>query len=112
MARRKEFVVPPSVRVGAHTYTCSERGGTEMYTHGLWGFCNRQDLHIQVRDALPSSRRAEVFLHEVLHALYERSSFPEAWDEERIVDTLSMHLAAFFRDNPEVAKGLVGALAE
>lgn len=65
------------------------------------GYCNRTNSQvIAVDSSLKGSRRAEVLLHEVLHACWYFGCLGKESEEERAVDVLASTLVTVARDNP------------
>lgn len=73
------------------------------------GDFNHRTGLIRVAEGYTPDVRAEVLLHEVLHALVKDAAvaFPTHEDEERVVEQLAPRLAAFFRDNPATVRELL-----
>jgi len=63
---------------------------------GCWAIYDDDTSTIWVRKGMPPSRKAEVLLHEVIHAI----SYIHGFDiSEKAVNTLAIEMIAFFRTN-------------
>lgn len=73
------------------------------------GECDRDNAVIRVRSDLGRQVKAEVFLHEVLHACYHIGCL-SGDDEEKIVSIFAKQLAQVWRDNPDMVEFLSASL--
>lgn len=71
-----------------------------------WGESDKKLVEILIDPSLPPSRKREVLMHEVVHAvLYEwhvDKVFPDNFEEEPLVEILGVALLATIRDNPDL----------
>lgn len=103
--------LPDSVKIGARTYAVEIVDADSLRDHQSIGMCNKRLGVIQIADCLPPDNLAEVFFHEVLHALINDSGWNMDSDlEERIVEALSPRLTAFLADNPDCLDYLLDLL--
>lgn len=101
--------LPRTLKVGSRHYTVTQKSlGNRPYI----GLCHPYHGRITLEKSLPADYKAEVSLHESLHAIFYACDFNlDAEDEERLVRALSRHLAAFLCDNPRYVKYLLSNLA-
>lgn len=90
-----------SLKIGHRDYTV-ELHPTIPETDGvkLIGQCRNNDGKILLDASLTGSRKAEILLHEVLHACWYFGCLGEECEEERAVDVLASCLVMIQRDNP------------
>ena len=94
--------LPKSIRVGYRDYTVEEWPANLASVSNRWGECDRRNLGIRIQQDLLPAMRAEVLLHEVIHAAYEMGALDEKDGEERIACVLGNQLTQVWRDNPEL----------
>jgi hypothetical protein len=63
-----------------------------------WGMCDNEKQTIQIWDGLTLQRKRQVFLHEVIHAIFELMAVAQG-NEENVCDCVSLGLMAVMRDN-------------
>ena len=91
---RSYMDIPESVDVLGVTYRV-EIGGCEPYENG---FCSPSKLLIGIRDGLNAEKQAQVFLHELVHAILEQLA-REEYEDEQLVQGLAIGLhQALFTD--------------
>lgn len=95
---------PTSVKVGPFTYEIEEWDPTEALQNGHLGQCDTLNLVIKVQANLPSMRKVEVLLHEIMHAAWDVVSLPGSVEEETAVNALAIALTGVFRDNPDIMR--------
>lgn len=72
-----------------------------MRAQGHIGLCEVNEGVIRVVNDLPNDSKGEIFLHEILHALWADGDIGDDDAlEERVISRLGLRLAAFIRDNP------------
>lgn len=98
------------LRIGPYAYTVvtddqrvedTEVRGSEF----LWGFHEATTSTIVLRSCMSPDKRAEVLLHEVMHACYHVARV-EPTDEESAIKTLAPMLLDTIRRNPQLRKVL------
>jgi len=99
--------LPESVKIGPHTLPISET----LETSGGFGEFHADPPSIEIRKGGEHSQRADVLLHEILHAIWLDSQvgilmqIEDLTDrEESMVRVLATQLTAVLRENPKVAK--------
>jgi len=92
--------LPKSIRVGYRDYAVEDWPVALANANARWGECDRLNCVIRVRDDLLPKVKAEVLLHEVLHAAYDMGCCDNS-DEEKLVNILGNQLTQIWRDNPE-----------
>ena len=99
--------LPKLVKIGGQSWRLRKRlrdDGTEGFTYGRTTV--RFSL-IEINRRASIGNRRDTVTHEVLHALL--SCFPHGMEEEaeeKFVASLSPHLLALLRDNPQLIKFL------
>lgn len=96
--------LPASLRIGPYDYTVRAVDELESLKTGFSGFCDKGELEIGIADFIPPQRKAEVALHEVIHACFQTGDLLEGepgFTEEKIVTVLAQQLMQVVRDNPE-----------
>jgi hypothetical protein len=75
------------------------------------GLFNRNDMTIGMLDSYASPQiEAQVFFHEMNHAIYEVMGIHVKDPEERVVDRFTTGLAMVMRDNPKLIQWLLKRL--
>lgn len=101
--------LPKSLKIGSRRYTVSS---CDLSKEPFIGWCRPFSGEIKVEKALPPCYKAEVSLHEVLHALFHIADIQLSHSqEEKVVRALTPHMAAFLADNPAYVKYLLSNLA-
>ena len=103
--------LPKSIRVGYRTYAVEDWPAIQASAAARWGECDPTNLVIRVRVDLAQMIRAEVLLHEVLHAAYDMGRLEPGADEEKTVSVLANQLAQVWRDNPDLVSFLSESLS-
>lgn len=104
-----EVVMPTTIRVGHLDYRVEDWTPSEAYVNGRFGECDKHHLVIRVRADLPAQRKAEVLLHEVLHAAWEMGDLSDGCAEEKVVTVLANQMTQVWRDNPEFVSFMEGS---
>jgi hypothetical protein len=88
--------LPKDVKVGGAVYTIKE---TEKLTdhHNLFGQVTYVDCEIELEANLPRERKEQVFVHEVLHAIFFEAGYEEQEEEE--IRRVGLILHQFLKDN-------------
>lgn len=94
-----------SLKVGHHQYSVEVHPNLHAPDGDrvkVLGFCDRygNEQRILLDSKLTGARKAEVLLHEVLHAGWYYGCLGETCEEERAVDVLASVLLTIARDNP------------
>lgn len=94
--------LPKSVKVGYRTYqvTPSPQQATSIQREYNGLHCLERGV-IEIEPSLDDVHKAQVFLHELLHACWAVGCVPDE-DEERAVSILARMLTQVFQDNPDV----------
>lgn len=105
---------PPTVRVGAHTFTIDATDTTtRLLTEDQKLADTRiESLLIRLRNDRPHTARAESLVHESLHAMFWDAGLQETpvdEHEELLVTALAPRLLALLRDNPDLVRYLTAA---
>lgn len=103
--------MPRSVRVGPWDWAVNDMSQADCIRSGWIGSCYTAHLEIEVYPKLPTQKRAEVLLHEVLHACFEVANLKQhdTLTEEKVVNGLGMTLLSVIRDNPDLIAFLTQA---
>jgi len=98
---------PAHVRVGHLLYRVKVRS-KKIYVRGKQanGYCHNQKQVIVLWSKLPLGFLADIFLHEVIHAMFCAYSWNNKLKEEDIATLLPGALLKFFMDNPEAIQWL------
>ncbi len=88
-------MIPRSVKIGGHIFKISTV--SKKFSDGSVGECDDSANTIKVLRTAARSRKAEIILHECLHALLAGTDFDQ---EEEIVNILGEGLAQMLKDNP------------
>ncbi len=95
-----------TIRVGPYNYKVKQEDKIISEGTELFGIHSPSDNTIRVKNSLPPSRKAEVLMHETLHAMIQSAGLCEVLEgkEETVVENLGTTLVQFVRDNPEFLK--------
>ncbi len=102
IANPDDLSLPKSVAVGGFVYTIHPWDHDEAVASNLLGYCDNVKTYIKIADGLNYQLRAEVLLHEVMHAIFRQAGVdaaPEA--EEKIVSGMTYGLIGVIRHNPD-----------
>jgi hypothetical protein len=102
--------MPATIRVGYIDFTVINWPYGEASANGSDGECLMHLQIIRVRDDLQPSRKANVLLHEVLHAAYNIGDLTDTSTEEKTVTVLANQMTQVWRDNPEFIAFMEGSL--
>lgn len=95
------------IKIGCLTYDVLDWDKKEAEESRCYGMHSSRLQRIKVDSSASKERKKEVFLHEVLHAVWNQwIPSDEKSDEEKIVSQLAMGLTTVFKDNPELKKVL------
>lgn len=90
--------LPPTVRVGFRDIAVRVRPINHAIGEAQLGTYDGVDGVIWVSDGLDETLTVNVFLHELLHAMYDVGNADG--DEEHIVTILANQMTQVWRDNP------------
>ena len=93
--------MPATIRVGYQDYTVEDWKPSEAHVNSRDGECDKHHMVIRVRADLERRRKAEVLLHEVLHAAFSMGDLSGGDSEEKTVTVLGSQMTQVWRDNPE-----------
>jgi hypothetical protein len=69
-----------------------------------YGFCCYDTQTIGISEGLAKDQMADVFLHEIIHALYFAMGLKEGSDEESVAHRVATGLCTVFKSNPKFFK--------
>jgi len=92
--------LPDPLRVGHLDYNVVPSYAVE----GNRGECDFANRVIFVQDRLGDVEKANVLLHEILHAAWDAGDLADVNPEEKIVTILANQLTAIWRDNPDFVR--------
>jgi hypothetical protein len=92
--------LPTKLRVGYRDYAVEDWASNLANVSDQLGECDRINCIIRIRTDLIPTVKAEVLMHEVLHAAYHMGSADNA-DEEKLVSILGNQMTQIWRDNPD-----------
>lgn len=97
------MTLPKIIKVAGVDYTVSEvenviiEGSTEY-----GGSCDYATMEIEIRESLPQARKDEVFIHELLHAMFYEAGYQE--HDEDMVIRVGKVMHQVLKDNPNLLK--------
>lgn len=95
------YRLPAAIRVGALDYKIEAWASEAAHAASRFGECDNFQMAIRVSIRCgPPVRIAEVFMHEVLHAICHVYNIEDEDKEERICNRIGYALTALYRDNP------------
>lgn len=95
--------LPRSVTVGHLKLRFRELPNEEAVERGIDGWFDYENGRIEVAEGLSPSVKAEITLHEILHAaFYVAKTGLSDDEEEKVVNTIAPVLLSFLRDNPSL----------
>ena len=99
---------PDWVKIGPHVYQIRWYDQTEEDATRKLGYCLSDTLIIGIRDNLLPSKKTQILLHEIIHALcfvydLDRGEIKE----EDVCHRLSLGLMGVFVDNPKLSSWLL-----
>jgi hypothetical protein len=99
--------MPSSVLIGYAPITIREMPGDEAVARDINGWWNYEQSLIEVAENIAPQVKAEVLLHEILHACCTFGNVGlNDEDEERVVQGMAPVLLDMLCNNPEVVKWL------
>lgn len=101
-------MLPRSIRIGAHNYAIKNATRKEL-GKGIQGDMDPSENVIRVIKHASVTRKIELLLHEVLHAMLSGHEFE---DEEHIVCILGESITQFLADNPAFVTEALRILSE
>lgn len=93
---------PARVKIGPFDYTIRWYDRPEEDREARYGYTDHNELEIGVSDRLQKVRKADTFLHEVIHALWYILALDKEATEEEVATKYGVGLTMVFRDNPEL----------
>jgi hypothetical protein len=91
-----------------YTYSVRFRLDPIVYDNDLCeGYCNNQDQRIEVSAELGPDRIRDVFIHEVIHAIYHIFGDRDEWTQERVCDLVGYGIIQVMRRNPDWAQWML-----
>ncbi len=101
-------MLPTKVRIKAHTYRVKQVNSKDLPKDtDACVDCGTHSIRIYKR--LQASRKIELLLHEVLHALLDGQEVPE---EEKVVILASEGITQFIKDNPAFFEHALDVLSD
>jgi hypothetical protein len=101
MTARQRLVPPGSYRLYGQTIEVEYSDPGDWSSNGM-GRANCYTNRIQLREGMGDDITLETFIHEVIHIIADKHHLGCASDET-IINTLSVGLISFFRDNQRKA---------
>lgn len=102
---RSPYETPASLLIGPFRYRLQPWPDEDAEATNALGYCDRMRNVIKVRVSLNDQTRAEVLLHEALHAMFYNSGLTHSdvltEREEMIVSQFGLGLIALMRANPD-----------
>lgn len=99
--------LPRSVTVGHLKLRLREMPTAEANERGIDGWFDYENGRIDVAESLTPSVKAEITLHELLHAAFYVAKTDMSEDvEEKVVSALAPVLLSVLRDNPTLVSAL------
>ncbi|MGM0807501.1 MAG: hypothetical protein ACQET8_22610 [Bacillota bacterium] len=91
-------MIPTTVNVAGVNYNVVEKEYIEIYGgRNYQGSCKYADGLIEVLSDLHSDKKEQVFIHELVHAVFEAAGFDE--QDEDMVNRLGIVLYQVLKDN-------------
>jgi hypothetical protein len=91
-------LLPQNVKVGGLKYKIVEKSFVEIgHSRNYDGACDYGNTTIEILDSLSDSKKEEVFIHELTHAIFENAGYSD--HDEEMVDRLSKVLYQVLKDN-------------
>lgn len=101
----RNYALPKSVAVGPFNYDVHLWKEADAVTNEAAGLCDSHRNMILIKENLNDQTRAEVLMHETLHAIFYTSGLSLvqnlAQNEEMIVSQIAIGLVALVRSNPD-----------
>jgi len=94
---------PVSVKIGPYTYEIREIDDAQR-RFGYDGHLNHDALIIHFHDHSDPVYTAEVFIHEILHAIHHHFCMKDSTPEEMFAENTALGLVMVWKDNPDVFK--------
>jgi hypothetical protein len=93
--------LPETVRVAGITYNVHQNKDEVLEARGLGGECDYMRTTITLRSNYPDQMRAQVFIHEMVHAMLYRTGLEnkEIYNDEDLIRPLANVLFQVLRDN-------------
>lgn len=93
--------IPKKIKIGGKIYKVETTEKLELGCDYI-GECLHNDLIIRVRPTLAKSKMECVFIHEMLHAIYDFLGY--IGHDEKKIDELANALHMVIQDNPNIFK--------
>lgn len=92
-------MIPGKVKVAGVVYTVTEQEVIEINgNRNYQGACDCGQTEIQILSSLSESRKEQVFVHELVHAILNEAGYDE--HDEELVTRFSIGLHQVLKDNP------------
>jgi len=91
---------PDKVKIGPFDYDVKWFSREEENRNGRYGYTDSNEFEIGVSDRLPAKKKADTFMHEIIHALADIMHLDDKIGEEEIASKFGVALTTFARDNP------------
>jgi hypothetical protein len=102
---------PERVRIGHRYYRVSFQSPVLAEDGSpLNGLCDFEQSVIYVDELLTDDVKAEIFTHEVLHALHWEAGLTDESSEEAFTNLTAKSLCRFYQDNPGAHKWVLSLL--
>lgn len=96
--------LPKQLRLGPFLYTVQTMSCDNADMSGVMGLCMNDMTKIHVREGLSDTMLAEVFFHEILHAIHYMFDLNDDASEESFTLLGTRGIGMFWRDNPEAVE--------
>lgn len=95
--------LPKKIKIGHLDYTVEIVSKELADLKGYYGEIKPDEQEIKLGENHTDQRRADILLHEVLHALFKYMGIQGGKDfEENVIQPLSGGICAVMRDNPDL----------
>ncbi|KKK55017.1 hypothetical protein LCGC14_3078830 [marine sediment metagenome] len=101
-------MVPRTLDIKGHKFAIRQSKKKDLLSDCV-GDCDPDKNLIQVYNRLPPSRKLEVLLHEVLHAMLGSHNITQ---EEEVCTLLGEYLVQFIRYNPDFIRHALKTLSQ
>jgi hypothetical protein len=89
-------VIPNAVKIAGLEYNVTDVDGLAEH-HGLCGQVLYERCLIKLDSSLPADKKEQVFVHELVHGIFEQSGYDE--QNEEMVNRLGIVLYQVLKDN-------------
>lgn len=97
--------LPKTLKIGDATWLVRvESNPINDNGESVWGLCDHKKYCIKIDKNLPNERQREVFIHEILHAVFEffASNSKKKFSEEEVCEFMGKGFPMLLKDNPKL----------